>query len=181
MTDKKEITITEKFEPGLKHALFSNFSRYLDAFLELTDNAVSNRILGKTLKIEILVSKKSLQITNYGGYGMDIKELKEFLEWGKIKKRRNTDIGAYSQGGKAAMGYLGKTMRIIASPHNKKIKFSFSDDDLYNYRLKKYLVIKKTVEINDGYVRIDVGELKRKIKNEELKKVIADTYRPLIE
>lgn len=177
----REIILKEKFEPGLKHALFSNFSNYIEAFLELTDNAVSNRIPGRKLKIDILVGSKLLEITNFGGYGMDVKELREFLEWGKIKKRRQTDIGAYSQGGKAAMGYLGTTMQVVVSPRNKKLQYQFDDDDLHDYKLKNYKVIVTPVEVTEGYVRIKVTGLKRKIREEDLKKALINTYRPLID
>ena len=36
----KEIFLEEKFDGGLKHALFSNFSNYSEAILELIDNSV---------------------------------------------------------------------------------------------------------------------------------------------
>jgi hypothetical protein len=177
----ENLVLTEKFEPGLKHALFSNFKNYKEAIFELTDNAVSNRIDGKILKVDIAASDKFLEITNFGGYGMDIKELDDFLQWGKIKERRITDIGAYSQGGKSAMGYLGKTMRITVSPHNKKNEYYIEDDDLHDYKLKNYKVKENTIDKLDGYVRVRIDGLRRKIKNEELEKELAQVYRPLLE
>lgn len=175
-----DIILEEQFEPGLKHALFSNFSKYTDAFLELSDNAVSNRIPKKTLTINILVSSRSLEITNHGGYGMNIEDLDNFLKWGKIKSRRPTDLGAYSQGGKSAMGYLGTSMTIIACPRGGKEAYRLEDDDLHDYKLKKYRVMKLNSESGEGYVKIEVGGLRRKINDGELKEILTNTYRPLI-
>lgn len=176
-----DIILKEEFKGGLKYALFSNFSNYVEAFLELTDNAVSNRIPGKPLQLDILVSNKNFQITNFGGYGMDLEELQDFLAWGKIKKRREYDIGEYSQGGKAAMGYLGRSMIITASPFGKKIQYRFNDDDLHEYKLKEYPVMKIPSDTTEGFVRIEIGGLKRKMKDEDLGGALVDTYRPLIE
>ena len=177
---KGDIILEEKFEGGLKHALFSNFSKYTDAFLELSDNAIGNRIPGKTLRVVILVSSKNFEIANYGGYGMKLEDLEDFLKWGKIKNRRPTDLGAYSQGGKSAMGYLGRSMRIIASPIGLSEAYELQDDNLHDYKLKKYRVIKIDSSNKDGWVKIEVGGLKRKIKHEELKEMLVETYRPLI-
>lgn len=177
----KSHSIKESFNAGLKHALYSNFSKYTDAFLELADNAVSDRIVGVKSVITILVSSKSFEITNYGGYGMNLNDLESLLDWGKIKERRSNDIGAYGQGGKAAMGYLGNSMRIIASPKDKRVEYRFHDDDLHNMKLKKYDVEEIETEIEKGYVKIEVNDLKRKFKNEEVKKILIETYRPLID
>lgn len=176
-----DIILKEEFDGGLKYALYSNFSKYTDAFLELSDNAVGNRILGKTLRIDVLVSSRSLEIRNYGGYGMGLKDLNDFLKWGKIKERRQYDLGAYSQGGKSAMGYLGKSMLIITSALGETKQYRLEDDNLHDYKVKSYRVMTLPTESKDGYVRIEVRGIKRRIKEEELKKVLIDTYRPLIE
>lgn len=102
----KDILLEETFDAGLKHSLYSNFKKWTDAFLELADNVVSNRIPRKLLTVEINNSPKHLRIVNRNGLGMDLEKLREFLQWGKIKPRTSYDIDAYSQGGKAAMGYL---------------------------------------------------------------------------
>lgn len=179
--NNKDIILQEELDAGLKHALYSNFSNYLDAFLELVDNAVGNRIPGLTLHIDILASNKNVEIKNSGGYGMNIQELDEFLKWGKIKTRRLTDLGAYSQGGKSAMGYLGRSMFIIASPRGEKVAYRLEDDDLHDYKIKKYRVMPLPCENLEGYVKIEVGKLGRKFKDDEVKTLLLETYRPLIE
>ena len=176
------ITLEETFEPGLKYSLYSNFKKWTDAFLELIDNAVSNRIEGKKSTVEIFYSKKHLRIVNKGGYGMNLKGLQEFLQWGKIKERSSYDIGAYSQGGKSAMGYLGRSMIVKASPDGKDKLYMFEDYDLHDFgKLKKYNVIELYTECIDGWVEMQISDLKRNIKNEELESLVINTYRPLIE
>jgi len=177
----KNLILKESFEGGLKYSLYSNFKKWTEAFLELIDNAVSNRIPGKHLFVEIFTSNKHFRIVNKGGYGMKLEDLQELLQWGKIKERNSYDLGAYSQGGKAAMGYLGGSMVIKTSSNGEKVLYRIEDNDLHDYSLKNYPVI--TTEFNnlDGYVEIEVSGLRRKIKNEEIKELLIDTYRPVIE
>lgn len=177
----KILTIKETFEGGLKHSLYSNFKNWEEAILELLDNAVSNRIIGKKLKIEILTSPKFITIINRGGIGMGLKQLKEFLEWGKIKEREAHDLGAYSQGGKAAMGYLGGSMIVKASLLGKQVLYKFEDNNLHDYRLKNYSVQEIPFDNEEGFVEVEVRRLRRKIKNEELLSLVANRYKPLID
>jgi hypothetical protein len=179
--DSKNLILKESFEGGLKYSLYSNFKKWTEAFLELVDNAVSNRIPDKHLFVEIFTSSKHFRIVNRGGYGMKLEDLQELLQWGKIKERTSYDLGAYSQGGKAAMGYLGRSMVIKASSDGEKILYRIEDNDLHDYNLKNYPVIKIDVDNTEGYVEIEVSGLKRKIKNEEIQSLLIDTYRPLIE
>lgn len=178
---RKNLVLKESFEGGLKHSLYSNFKNWEEAFLELLDNAVSNRIIGIKLYIDIFTSPKFILITNKGGKGMGPKQLQEFLQWGKIKKREAHDLGAYSQGGKAAMGYLGGEMVVKASLAGTKILYTFKDDNLHDNKLKQYLVEQSDFESEDGYVAIEVHKIKRKIKNDELQALIVDRYKPLID
>lgn len=180
-TAQKTIILREAFEGGLKHALYSNFSRYTDAFLELSDNSVGNRIPDRPLRLYIYITPKKIEISNYGGFGMNLHDLKDFLKWGKIKERRPSDLGAYSQGGKAAMGYLGREMRVEVSPQGKRVKYVIEDTNLHDYRLKEYRVKTEEAQSDEGFVHIEISGLKRKIRDEELQKVLADTYRPLLE
>ena len=176
----KDIILRETFEGGLKYSLYSNFRKWTEAFLELMDNAVSNRMPGTPISITILSSPKKLEISNSGGYGMDIKELEEFLQWGKIKPRRNYDLGAYSQGGKAAMGYLGRAMKVTASPHGKDQMYILEDNNLHDYALKSFKVMTIDSFSPGGLVKIEITGLRRKINEEELVTLVSDIYRPLI-
>ena len=167
---KKDLILTEVFDPGIKHALFSNFSKYTEAILELVDNSVSNRIEGNTLMVLIGVSPKLICITDLGGRGMGVKELYEFLKWGKIKTRNPYDIGAYSQGGKSAMGYLGNSMTISTSPKGSQKQYIIEDNNLHNFdKLKKYRVREMPTDFINGKTEIIIRGLKRHIKDDVLK------------
>lgn len=181
MKANKKLVLKESFEGGLKYSLYSNFKNWEEATLELLDNAVGNRIIGKKLFVDILTSSKFISIANKGGKGMGPKELREFLQWGKIKTRESHDLGAYSQGGKAAMGYLGGSMVVKASPDKGGILYQIEDTDLHDYKLKQYQVKQFNVSNQDGFVSVEVRELKRRIKDDELKLLVADRYKPLIE
>ncbi len=179
---EENIILKETLEPGLKYSLISNFKKWTDAFLELADNAVSNRVPGKKLVVEINTSRKYLRIVNKGGFGMNLEKLQEFLEWGKIKNRNSYDIGAYSQGGKSAMGYLGREMKVTTSPSGEYTSYMLEDYDLHDFgKLKKYNVLKLKTDYYDGFVEVQVSQLKRQIKDDELESLVIDTYRPLIE
>ncbi len=181
MERNREIILKEKFDSGLKHALFANFKNSIEAILEITDNSVSHRLKSNPLTINILISNKNITIIDKGGEGMNLETLQEFLEWGKIKPRSYQDIGAYSQGGKAAMGYLGNRMSLITSPAGKKIQYRIDDDDIHKYKLKQYRVLKIPTDAYEGQTQIDIANLRRKINGEQLKQALLNTYRPLIE
>lgn len=178
---EENIVLEETFDGGLKYSLYSNFKKWSEAFLELMDNSVSDRIPGKKLVIEINNSRKYLRITNKGGYGMGLKELKVAFDWGKIKERMSHDIGAYSQGGKSAMGYLGRSMVIITSADKSHEVYRIEDFDLHDYKLKRYNVITSSTDDIEGRVEIKVSGLRRSIKDDELEELVSETYRPLIE
>lgn len=175
------IKLLEKFDPGLKHALFSNFSKATEAILELVDNSVSSRIAEKMLIIEISISPRNIMISDYGGHGMNVKELGEFFEWGKIKERKEWDIGAYSQGGKSAIGYLGDGVTLFSSPLGKKVQYKIDDDDLHDYRkFKEYDVQELPADFIEGATKIEIRRVRRTINADALKLLLGDTYRPLI-
>jgi len=177
-----DLIIKEELTPGLKGSLFANFSNYMDAILELTDNAVSNRMLNKKLRVDVLTSHKKITIINKGGYGMTLDDLHFFAKWGQLKLRSSHDIGKYAQGGKAAMGYLGRSMIVIASPDGKKEQYRIEDSNLHDTsQLKQYPV--QTIEGNysDGCVEVEVGGVKRNIREKDLQKKLIDVYRPLLE
>ena len=181
MSDNEIIILKEEFDGGLKYALYSNFSKYTEAILELVDNSVSNRIEGRLLTISILVNSKSFTIIDMGGKGMSLKDLNTFLKWGKIKPRESKDIGAYSQGGKSAMGYLGEEMILTTSSLGERTQYKIEDNNLHEYKLKYYKVIQTPADIDRGYTQVEIKKLKRNIKEDVLKTLLADTYRPLIE
>lgn len=180
------IIIKEKLSPSIKTALFSNFSNPYEAVLEITDNSVSHRIPGKKMEITTsFIGKKKLHIQDLGGEGMDLNALKFFFNWGGVRARKGFDIGQYSQGGKAAIGYLGNSFELTTSPLRGKHAYRIEDPDVAKTsELKAYKVLELPAKSFNGYTSIEVSRLKfnptDSLKN-RLKDVLLDTYRPLIE
>jgi len=175
--------IEEEFDPGIKNALFSNFTRATDAIKEITDNSVSGRRPGRKLIVEIdLIRKKKLRIKDSEGSGMTTDDLRYFFKWGAPKERSFQDIGAYGQGGKAAMGYLGSSMVITTSPVGEKKAYRIEDWNLHDTtKLKKYPIMEIPNSREEGYTLIEIEGLRSHIKEKEVKDELLNTYRPLIE
>ncbi len=185
--DPREIIIKEKLNPNIKNALYSNFSNAYEAIQEIVDNSVSHRIPGEKMKIDILfiANPKKIAIYDVGGEGMDIRSLNFFFNWGETRKRNEYDIGLYSQGGKSAIGYLGRSFSLITSPINGKEAYKIEDDNLMDTtKLKEYKVFSLPARYKEGYTFIEIGDLKFNVSNnfkEKLKEILIETYRPLIE
>jgi len=184
--DNREIIIKEKLNPNIKRALYSNFSNAYEAIQEIIDNSVSHRIRGKKMKIDILfiMNSKKIAIYDIGGEGMDIRSLNFFFNWGETRERSVYDIGLYSQGGKSAIGYLGRSFSLITSPINGDKAYKIEDDNLMDTtKLKEYKALLLPAQHKEGYTFIEIGNLKFNISNnfkEKLKEILIKTYRPLI-
>jgi len=177
----ENLEFEEKFDPALISALYKNFKDPIQAILEITDNAIDDLIPQKQMIITVEIEKDSICIVNKGGNGMGPIELSAFFIWGRSNKRGK--LGRYGQGGKAAMGYLGKSWRIRSTKASESEEYSIEelDWDDRSGGLKKYIPkIGKTTFIEEGLVQIDVWKLKRKINKKELKKILSKIYRPLL-
>ncbi len=175
--------IKEQFHPGIKYALSSNFRNWKEAILELLDNAVSDRIMGVPLQVSVLIGPELIEIENLGGVAMNPEKMGQMFSWGEQKDRQAWDIGAYGQGGKAAMTYLGNEMEIISSPRLDDVEYSIKDANLHDIsQLKEYDVQERNAKNYDqGYVRISLRQLRRRVKGEEVEDIVCEYYRPLIE
>jgi hypothetical protein len=110
------ITIRERIDPAITASLFSNYRSSADAVLELVDNAVDSRLPAVHLSIEVMSHPTSLVVVSAGGDGMGVRELeRNYLRWGGSAKRGKQLLGQYGQGGKAAIGHLGKRFTVEAS------------------------------------------------------------------
>ncbi len=118
------------------------------------------------------------------GTGMGPRELeREYLRWGGSSKRAGERIGRFGQGGKAAIGHLGARFAIIASPAGDPKAYGFVDEA---YRDRSRL---RTYELHErsqarrprlGYVRIEIGEVDRKLDARRVRARVGDVYRPLL-
>src|SRR5260370_675992 len=98
--------------------------------MELIDNAVDSRIPKTPLNVEITVHPQSLVVTAVGGEGMGIREIeRNYLRWGGSPKRGRQLLVQYGQGGKAAIGHLGRRFSLEASRPGDDVAWRFTDVD----------------------------------------------------
>jgi hypothetical protein len=180
-----KITVRERIAPEITASLFANYRSSADAVMELVDNAVDSRIPKSQLSVEIAVHPQSLVVTAIGGEGMGIREIeRNYLRWGGSPKRGRQLLGQYGQGGKAAIGHLGKRFTVEASRPGDEVAWRFTDDDYRDRsRLKTYELTEtsKRTPVGVGYVRIRIDGIDKRIDVRRLSQRLAETYRPLLE
>src|SRR5579859_2660827 len=180
-----KITVRERIAPEITASLFANYRSSADAVMELVDNAVDSRLPKSPLAVEITVHPQSLVVSASGGEGMGIREIeRNYLRWGGSPKRGRQLLGQYGQGGKAAIGHLGKRFTVEASRPGDEMAWRFTDDDYRDRsRLKTYELLEtpKRTPTEVGYVRIRVDEIDKRIDVRRLAQRLAETYRPLLE
>lgn len=172
--------IKESFDPKLVTALYRNFSDQYMALLELIDNAVDDKAEDRGLIIEITFGESGLSIKNYDGNGMGYDDIVRFFQWGISGKQRR--IGRYGQGGKAALGYLGRGFSIKTHPAGTDKAYYLEVQDWQDRSdgFKHIEVQPYTVSSSEGSVEIRVLGLQKSFTKDILIRRIADTYRPLI-
>jgi hypothetical protein len=178
-------TVRERIDPRLTSALFANYRTPVDAVLELVDNAVDSRVAGRPLEVDLAAHPGRLVMEIVGGTGMGPGAIeRDYLRWGASSKRTGDRIGRYGQGGKAAIGHLGNRFEIVASAAGDEVAYGFEDPAYRDRaRLRTYDLHprKKAVPAALGYVRIEIGEVDRKLDPRRMAERLADTYRPMLE
>jgi len=176
--------VRERIDPRLTAALFANYRTPVDAILELVDNAVDSRIDGQALEVDLVLRPGTVSLTVIGGTGMGPRELeREYLRWGGSSKRAGERIGRFGQGGKAAIGHLGARFAIAASLPGEPRAHGFVDEAYRDRtRLRTYELHEraKPVPAELGYVRIEIGEVDRKLDARRVRARVGDVYRPLL-
>jgi len=176
--------VRERIDPRLTAALFSNYRTPVDAVLELIDNAVDSRLPDRPLEIDLSIRPASLILTVVGGEGMGPRELeREYLRWGGSRKRPGVSIGRFGQGGKAAIGHLGSRFAIVAARAGESVAYGFADASYRDRsRLRTYQLVErpKPVGTAPGYVRIEIGDVDKRIDERKLRTRLAEVYRPLL-
>lgn len=175
-------TITEQVSTRAIDALMSNYRDAQQAFLELIDNAVDNRVEGKTLVVRIRVSKNELTVSNQGGNGLTFSGLENFFVWGYSDKTAR-EIGFYGVGGKAAMGYLGRGIEVVCSAQGESYQHRIKDPswETREEGLWKELDVEESRASSlDGYFRVKITDLKREVNPTALTSRLSDIYRPLL-
>jgi hypothetical protein len=116
---------------------------------------------------------------------MGVREIeRNYLRWGGSPKRGRQLLGQYGQGGKAAIGHLGRRFTVEASRPRDQVAWRFTDDDYRDRtRLKTYELVEtsKRTPIEVGYVRVRIDGIDKRIDVRRLAQRLAEAYRPLLE
>lgn len=180
---KPKRIIKEEVSTRAIEALMANYRDAQQAFLELIDNAVDNRIEGQSLLIRIRATKDELSVFNQGGRGLDFEGLENFFVWGYSEKTIG-QIGFYGVGGKAAMGYLGRSMEVICSPQGSDVQFRVHDPSWESRKegqWKQFETEESKTNIQNGYFRVRISNLKGGGVNAAALGIkLGDIYRPLL-
>lgn len=176
--------IEEQIDPRILEALFANFPNSEIAMLELTDNAIGDRVPGEKMVLTIRVSPSRIKVLNLGGYGMGLDRLRSFLAWGKSEA--TGVFRFFGQGGKAAIGYLGKRFKVTSFPKDGDRSYIIIETEDWTRRLtgelKKFPVKEdKTLVFNTGRVEIEIYNITRKPNIKRLRSLLRATYSKLIE
>lgn len=184
MTTARRV-VRERIDPRLTASLFANYRSAIDAMLELVDNAVDSRIGGRPMRVDVALRPGRIVLTVTGGRGMGPAELeRDYLRWGASRKRAGDRIGRYGQGGKAAIGHLGNRFSIVASRAGDASAVGFEDEayrDRSRLRIYELHTRPKPVNADLGFVRIEIGEVDRKVESKRLMARLGEVYRPLLE
>lgn len=177
-------TVRERIDPRLTASLFANYRSAIDALLELVDNAVDARVPGRPLRVDLTIRPGTVTVVAEGGTGMSPSQLeRDYLRWGGSGKRPEERIGRYGQGGKAAIGHLGNRLRVLVSPAGDERAYRFEDDryrDRTKLRTYELHEARKPVDPAIGYVRIEIGEVDKRLDPARASARLAETYRPLL-
>jgi hypothetical protein len=180
----QRVTVRERIDPAITASLFANYRSSADAVMELVDNAIDSRLKGSLLEVLLQVHSSHLVIETRGGEGMGPTDLeRRYLRWGGSSKRGRNLLGQYGQGGKAAIGHLGTSFTVEASRPGDETAWRFADADyrdrtkLKTYELK---VVNKRVPPGQGYVRIRIDGVDKRLDPRRLSARLSDTYRPLV-
>jgi hypothetical protein len=180
----QRVTVRERIDPAITASLFANYRSSADAVMELVDNAIDSRVKGIPLQVLIQVHAASVVVESRGGEGMGPMELeRNYLRWGGSPKRGRKLLGQYGQGGKAAIGHLGTSFTVEASRPGDADAWRFADADYRDRsKLKTYdlKVIPKRVPLEQGFVRIRIEGVDKRLDARRLGSRLADTYRPLV-
>lgn len=182
------VPLKERISRNLLRAYMANFKSVPDALLELVDNAFDefDGFHGGTrLEVTIKMTKDSIIVENLGGKGMGPKELNDWLNWGAPIK---TDkIGEWGQGGKAAMGYLGRAWKVHTKrwdqPWLWEIREENWDDASSDEKTYEAVPINRDEQFEGrGYCKFEIKNLKKRRQDtNRIKTVLSNIYKQYLE
>jgi hypothetical protein len=182
-----DLQVEERISPRILTNLMQNFRNAAEAIFEIVDNSVDAAgAEGRRLRIEIEWTAERIVVTDRGGRGMSLDGLRRFFRWGESEKAgAEGALGRFGQGGKAAMGYLGRSFTITCKAAGEAHGYRISDRDYRNRSAgtKRYQAERLELDapVEEGFVQIRIGALnRRRIDAKALAARIADVYGELI-
>jgi hypothetical protein len=181
------VEIQERVDLRLLSNLSSNFSNSREAIFELVDNGLAGRRGDEPVRVTITGSGWSspggtMKVVTMGGSGMGLEGLTEFLHWGK--QPHGTTLNRYGQGGKAAIGYLGRAVRVRANESGSDTAYEIEDSDwLARPDGKEKRFVAKPCDAvcpEQGVVEIEILRLTKRINARKLERELAWRYRPAL-
>lgn len=179
----KKFIVTEEATLRMAESAMSNYRDADLALMDLVDNGIDNRIEGQPLSVFVRVNRDSITVRNEGGEGLDLEGFQNYLRWGISTKRGR--IGQYGVGGKAAMGFLGRSIEISASAKGSSVEYHLSDPhwgEKQEVSTREHIALERPAENIGGYFNARVTRLhNRRIDTKTVRVRLADTYRPLLD
>ncbi len=155
-----------------------------EAISELIDNSIDARIEKKELKIEILISSKSIQI-NDNGRGMDEETAAKSIRLGFSSKKNQ--LGEFGLGLKTSCTYIGRNFTVITTPENKTEEYLITYDEEHWMKKGDWtqypFAINHGVKANYSGTSIIIENLKVNITEkiiEEMKEELSIRFGPFI-
>ncbi|MDO8619034.1 MAG: ATP-binding protein [Candidatus Daviesbacteria bacterium] len=187
----REFIVTEEASLRMGESAMSNYRDANLALMDLVDNAVDNRIAGEPLRVYIRTNlKDQIIIRNEGGAGLDLEGFQGFLRWG-ISSKGKDDIGQYGVGGKAAMGFLGKSIEVSASAKGSDVEYFLSDPhwgEKQEVSKVDHIAQERPAEKPEGYfsvkitnLNLDINDRKTTINTDTVAARLGNTYKPLLD
>jgi len=183
--------IKEKISRKILRSLMGNFSSAAEALSELVDNAFDEfdgAQGGNCLTVNLEVRRNKIVVENIGGKGMGPDELQKWLSWGEPSQIDG--IREYGQGGKAAMGYLGKAWVVITKRWDQPSFWSIKEDNWKDFSSEEKTYAAENIGENYrslkykdlGYCRFEIKNLeKRRQEITRLRNTLSNVYRTFLQ
>jgi hypothetical protein len=173
---------------GVVHALRSHYRTVPEALFELIDNSVDARFRDKTMTIAVSYDKDKVVVADYGGTGMGLLGMRKLLQWGAGDVHGEQDIGEYHVGGKAAIAFLGNSLRIrtkaFNEPHAYELNYErFGSADTFDEVIEREFLGRCPYPVPNGtgWTEITISNLRDgRYRLDGLQNRLGNTYRTLL-
>lgn len=178
----------------------TNYNSASEAIMELVDNPIDyrgDRLLHIDVDIDFAVENPEMpngriSIRDWGGQGMNLDDLRNWLQWGVGERHAETDIGQFHVGGKLAAIYLAEKLQVTCRRAGDDRIWHFSDDqwgsrgEFVDNEFRELASRQRgwISELADGvgFVQITLSGVKHgHFTLDELTATLTDTYETLID